>query len=194
LVGNRHALTQRQRLALARGACSQMQVAGRQSREVPAEALPNEEVWIDGYNLLISLESALSGGIILGARDGCYRDLASLHGTYRSVSETAPALKLIGEALAALRVARCHWVLDRPVSNSGRLQALLLELADRAGWAWTVALEYSPDHVLAASDRVVVTSDSAVLDRCSRWVNLGRGLIAQRVPAAWVFELCEPAA
>jgi hypothetical protein len=193
LVGNRHALTQRQRLALARAACSQAQRDERRAREMPVGALAGQELWIDGYNLLISLESALSGGIVLGARDGCYRDLASLHGTYRSVNETEPALRLIGDALASWRVARCHWLLDRPVSNSGRLQSMFLEMAVRAGWAWTVALEFSPDRVLAASDRIVVTSDSAVLDRCSQWVNLARALIASRVPTAWVFDLNGPA-
>ena len=52
----------------------------------------NRELWIDGYNALTTIESALSGSVILRARDGCYRDMASMHGTYRKVQETVPAI------------------------------------------------------------------------------------------------------
>lgn len=184
LVGDRHGLTDRQRLAVARCSCSHEQAEQRAAHQVAPNALAGAELWIDGYNLLISIESALGGGIILEARDGCYRDLASLHGTYRAVSETEPALRLIGEALAAWRVGSCRWLLDRPVSNSGRLKTRILELAAAHGWAWEVQLEFNPDKPLRETAAVVATSDSAVLDRCARWFNGAREIIAERVPLA----------
>ena len=58
-----------------------------------------QRIAIDGYNVLITIEAAMSGGCIFKARDGCLRDLASIHGTYRKVNETIPALQLIGEFL-----------------------------------------------------------------------------------------------
>lgn len=189
LVGDRHALTQRERLALARSLCSAEQCARRQAHATPLERARDEEVWIDGYNLLITVESALGGGVILAARDGCYRDLASLHGTYREVSETLPALRLIGDALAAWGIARCRWWLDRPVSNSGRLRQLMLDVAAEARWPWDVALEFSPDAVLANAPAIVATSDSAVLDRCPRWLNAARLIIDQHVPQAEIVDL-----
>ena len=60
--------------------------------------LAGQELWIDGFNLLILIESALAGGIILIGRDGCCRDLAGLHGTYRDVAETRTAAELIRAA------------------------------------------------------------------------------------------------
>ena len=48
--------------------------------------------------------------------------MASMHGSYRNVDETEPALTLIGEVLNAFRPSECCWYLDRPVSNSGRLR------------------------------------------------------------------------
>jgi hypothetical protein len=189
LVGNRHALTDRQRLALARCASSDPQVQRRRTHEVAPGALTGRELWIDGYNLLISVEAALGGGVILQGRDGCCRDLASMHGTYRAVSETEPALQLIGEALAAWHVSECHWFLDRPVSNSGRLKTLMLELAAANGWPWQVQLEFNPDKVLSESPAIVVSSDSVVLDRCAKWFNGAREIIATRVPTAFIVAL-----
>jgi hypothetical protein len=189
LVGDRHALTDRQRIAIARCACSQAQAERRHAHELAPAALADGELWIDGYNLLISIEAALGGGVILKGRDGCYRDLASLHGTYRTVSETEPALQLIGEALAGWSVRECRWFLDRPVSNSGRLKTRILELAATHGWRWDVQLEFSPDKLLSESPAIVASSDSVVLDRCARWSNVAREIIAAHVPTAAVVPL-----
>jgi hypothetical protein len=188
-VGNRFRLAQRQRLAVARSACAESQRRRRRERESPAGPLAGAELWIDGYNLLIGVEAALGGGVILLGRDGCFRDLASLHGTYRAVGETLPALELIGASLAGWHVARSRWVLDRPVSNSGRLKTVMLELAAGRGWKWDVQLEFSPDKVLSEAAAVVATSDSLVLDRCTSWFNAARTIISERVPAAQIIDL-----
>jgi len=172
LVGDRHELRQRQRLALARGSCTAAQVGSRASRHVVPLALQGAELWIDGYNQLITLEAALAGGILIRGRDGCCRDMASLHGSYRRVEETVPALKLLGAWQAVAGVSTIRWILDRPVANSGRLRALIEELARESGWNWIVALEPSPDAVLTRSPAVVASSDSVVLDRCERWCNV----------------------
>lgn len=182
LVGNRHALSARQRLAVARCTCSQEQLARREAHRLPASALVDRELWIDGYNVLISIESALAGGIILAGRDGCYRDMASLHGTYRDVAETVKAARLIGDFAADCGVAKGHWLLDRPMANSGRLKDILLSVAQQCGWTWQVDLEYSPDKILSTTLDVVASSDSAVLDRCNCWTNAARSIIEQKIP------------
>lgn len=189
LVGNRHELTQRQRLAVARCACAAGQRDRRREHEIPIGDIAGGELWIDGYNLLISIESALGGGVILCGRDACYRDLASLHGTYREVSETLPALRVIGEELARCGVRSCRWFLDRPVSNSGRLRDRMLELAMTSGWTWSVQLEFNPDQLLADSPAVVASSDSVVLDRCARWLNAARHIIDACVPHVHIVHL-----
>lgn len=70
LVGDRHRLTERQRAAVLRSACPDPALAGRRSREVPVEALRGQPLRIDGFNLLLTLESALGGGVVLAGRDG----------------------------------------------------------------------------------------------------------------------------
>lgn len=189
LVGDRFGLTERQRLAIMRAACSDEQLERRRCRCVQPAEFGDKELVIDGYNLLITIEAAMSGGLIFEGRDGCYRDLASIHGTYRRVSETIPALRLIGGFLADLNPAKVRWLLDRPVSNSGRLKTLMGRVAGENGWAWTVGLLQSPDRELARSEAVVVTSDSAVLDRCGRWANLAREMIVTEVPSARIIAL-----
>ena len=153
----------------------------------------DRELWLDGYNVLTLLESALAGGIVLLGRDGCCRDIAGIHRRYRKVNETPPALQLVGETALAWGVSRCRWWLDKPVSNSGRLKTLILETAASAGWNMEVELTFSPDHVLSHTEQIIATSDSVVLDRCQRWVNLARLVIAERIPQARVLDLSSAA-
>ncbi|MHC4423302.1 MAG: DUF434 domain-containing protein, partial [Planctomycetota bacterium] len=149
----------------------------------------NQAVVIDGYNILITIEAAMSGGVIFKGRDGCLRDLASIHGTYRKVSETIPAVQLIGEFLKENSISDCLWLLDSPVSNSGRLKTLIGELASENEWDWEIELLTSPDAKLIRTDLTVASSDSVVLDNCKRWVNLARAIIEEKLPKAHLVDL-----
>jgi len=216
LVGDRFGLTQRQRLAVMRSACSDAQRQSRLSRRVEIGALPGRTLAIDGYNLLITIEAALSGGLIFRGRDGCFRDLASIHGTYRKVEETIPALTLIGAFLGEIGIAGAWWLLDSPVSNSGRLKTLIADLAQDHRWPWHVRLSLNPDaelrgqlpvveqvgwasaHAVSAAwaeahptklPPIVVTTDSVILDACGHWTNLAAEIIARRLPDAPVIDL-----
>ena len=85
-VGNHYLFSERQRLALARSIAPDDKAAGRKSREIRLEDLsenesqPLPEVNIDGFNTIITLETALSGSPVFRGMDGCIRDLAGLRG------------------------------------------------------------------------------------------------------------------
>ncbi|HVP12345.1 MAG TPA: DUF434 domain-containing protein [Phycisphaerae bacterium] len=189
LVGNRYSLTERQRLAVRRASCSDQSLRRRTETMVPLSEGTRRPLGIDGYNLLITVESALSGGPIFAGRDGSYRDLASIHGTYRKVNETQPAITMIADHLSSAEILAVDWYLDRPVSNSARLKVLMAEVVEHSRLRWNIELADNPDAVLAAYDGVVATSDSWILDRCAAWVNLARDIIDAHVPDAWKITL-----
>jgi hypothetical protein len=191
LVGDKFSLTERQRLAIMRSACSDQQLVSRSERRVELKNLAGQSIAIDGYNVLITVEAAMSGGVIFKGRDGCYRDLASIHGTYRKVTETIPAVQRIGEFLIEAGVNKTLWLLDSPVSNSGRLKTLIRELAEKNRWDWEIRLSISPDAELKKADVVVATSDSVVLDECKKWTNLAAEIITPKLPSATVIGLAD---
>jgi hypothetical protein len=191
LVGNRYLLDRRQRIAVARYACTDAQRDSRRQRESAINELTGATLLIDGFNVLTTVEAALSGAIVLAGRDGTFRDLAGMHGTYRKVQETAPALEQIGATLADARISLCRWLLDSPVSNSGRLKTVMLELAARRGWPWEVELVQNPDAVLKTTSETVATADSVILDACGRWVNLARTVVEDHAPRAWIVSFDE---
>ena len=185
LVGDRYRLVERQRVAVLRSSCSDAALASRQSRRIDHQSLEGRPLRIDGFNLILTLESALGGGVVLGGRDGCYRDLASVHGTYRRVEETQLALDLAARWLAEWGAGPCVWLLDAPVSNSGRLAAMIRAVKP----TWSAEVVPDPDKILIQPGELVVSADSAILDRCGEWVNLARGFIDAGVPAAFVVDL-----
>ena len=189
LVGDKFALMQRQRLAVMRSACSDQQLARRKKHQQELAHLSGSQIAIDGYNLLITIEAAMSRALIFKGRDGCYRDLASIHGTYRKVNETIPALQLIGKFLQKKNIPLALWLLDSPVSNSGRLKTLMGQLADENNWGWEIQLVTSPDAALLKTEMTVVSSDSVILDGCRQWVNLAKALIDSKLPQTTIIDL-----
>ena len=129
LVGDKFSLTKRQRLAIMRSACSEKQLVSRSQRCIEPKNLAGRPIAIDGYNVLITVEAAMSGACIFKGRDSCFRDLASIHGTYRKVTETIPAVQLIGEFLEENNIAEKVSFSKKEVwSNQGNKN----EMNDRA--------------------------------------------------------------
>jgi hypothetical protein len=189
LAGDRYHLTRRQRIAVARCACSSPARERREGHCVLATQLQGQELWLDGFNVLTAIETALGGGVILIGRDGCCRDVAGVYSHYHRVQETVPALQAIGRMVAAWGVAQCRWWLDSPVFNSGRLKGIILQVGAEAGWPWHVELVTNPDRVLCASEQIVSSSDHVILDRCHRWFNVSREVLVRQVPQARVVNL-----
>jgi len=172
LVGNRYRLNVRQQKALMGMSAGKQYLELRKAKELNTKELKNKTVLIDGFNLLITLESALSGAYLFKGMDGNYRDVSSVHGTYKRVQKTNDALQLIGKTLMKLGVSKVHWYFDQPVSNSGKIKTQLRELAEQENYPWEISLDHNPDKMLAASQEIVISSDAWILNECQQWFNL----------------------
>ncbi|WP_299221494.1 DUF434 domain-containing protein [uncultured Aquimarina sp.] len=186
LVGNRYRLNARQQRALQGISASEQKILLRGERSITPDNLKDKTIAIDGFNLLIIMESAISGAYVFKGLDGYYRDVSGVHGTYKRVQKTEETLLLIGNTLNELGAIAVDWYFDAPVSNSGRLKTMLRELAEQYQFPWNIYLENNPDKVLADSDHIVVSSDAWVLDRALQSFNLGAYLIENNISKASV--------
>jgi hypothetical protein len=182
LVGNRFQLQKRQREALLRAVCGRAKSRERRARRITPTG---QALLLDGFNLIITVEAALAGGVVLRCEDGLHRDLAQVHSSYRPVTETDSAIALIGEALRP--AASVLWLLDAPVSRSGDLAARIR----RAGWE--VELVPAVDCEIVHRNRVVVSADGPLLDQVAAHVDLTGPIIAA-LTEAWVVDLTSPPA
>lgn len=177
-VGDRYSLNTRQRTALQRIAASEQEIAKRKKQEVPISKLKEKSIAIDGFNLLITLESALSGGYIFQCRDGAYRDMASISGSYKRVRQTQQSIEAVADLLLKVQATAIIWYLDQPVSNSGKLAALIREVGLQKAINWEVELHPDPDgKIISLVDTIAISSDSRVMDESAQWSNITAALL-----------------
>ena len=170
-VGNHFLLSERQRLAIMRSIAIKGQLEARNVKKIPLEQLIGKEVWIDGFNTIITMEAMLNRSILLKGMDGCIRDLAALRGTYRLIPETSEAIRIILSVLQEAGVKKANILLDQPVSNSGRLKALTADIGEAYAPELDIQILRDVDRSLYEKENVI-TSDSVILDHCKSWVNL----------------------
>jgi hypothetical protein len=185
-AGNHYSLKERQRLALVRALASDRRLAERLRKQVTSVHM--DRIAVDGFNTIITLETALSHSPVFFCRDGTVRDLAGLHGTYRIIDKTYKAVQLVFDSLKENGVSAALFFLDRQVSNSGRLKSFIAEIAEAA--AFPVWIELVPDvDMQLIKEPVVISSDSVVLDKCTSWYNLVRSIIEEYLPDTWIVRL-----
>jgi len=172
-VGDHFQLSERQRIAIMRSVATKEQLAMRSAKEVLIDQLRGKEVWIDGFNTIITLEVMLSESTLLSCMDGTIRDLAAMRGTYRIARVTSEAIQFLFDVLQDARANHATILLDQPVSNSGRLKALLADLGENRPFSLDLRILNDVDRQLYGKE-CVISSDSVVLDNCASWVNLTR--------------------
>ena len=173
-IGDHYQLSERQRLALARTVSPRKNIYDRKQKEL--SDIRDKVIYIDGFNIIITLEIAFSKSMLFECMDGTLRDLAGLHGTYRLIPETDLAIDALRKGLEKLGAEKAVIYLDRPVSNSGRLKQRICERFEGSQTETEVLIEDAVDTILK-SRPLVSTADAVILDECEQWFDLVRFII-----------------
>ena len=179
-VGNHHLLSERQRLAIVRATSTSIDIEKRRNKLLN-DVFEGKKIYIDGLNLIITLEVALSESIVLKCMDGTIRDMAGLRGTYKLIDKTDIAIQLIGERLSQMKIAEVTFYLDSPVSNTGRLKQRIIQILNIYSYDVNVELVNNPDVILETKG-YVITSDAIILNKCESWINLANDIICEKLP------------
>ncbi len=182
LVGDRHRLSRLERNCLFRGIVDDGTAESRRRKMVLPDEARGSCLGIDWYNVLITAETYLKGGMVFLADDGVTRDAAAVHGSWRRSAMTGPATDAVVSALGRMEPGRIDVFLDSPVAFSGELAA---ELRCRVGEAvqsaaCTVSLAASADWPLKRYEGIVASSDSVVLDSAGKVLDLARHALEWR--------------
>lgn len=172
LAGNRYRLKTRQIQAFRGASASEEQIQNRKHKQLQAAELKDKTIHLDGFNVVILLESLLSGAYLFKGTDGCFRDLSGVHGTYKRVNQTQKALELVALFFQKTEVHKLIWIFDKPVSNSGRIKQMILDFAVENNMDWEADLQFNPDQFLVENAEISVSSDAWILDHCKTWFNL----------------------
>lgn len=163
-VSDHHRLREDQRFVLARVVVASDTAKLRKDKILPLEALRGRALFVDGYNVLISVESLLGGKPVYLCDDGFLRDIQGIFGSYRPSDLTAPALDAIFDLIASSCPSVTEVLLDQQISMSGRLAALTRRTMaehDVRGMARTAR---DVDRQLKGMEGVIATGDGNIID------------------------------
>ncbi|MBM4241666.1 MAG: DUF434 domain-containing protein [Euryarchaeota archaeon] len=177
-VANRYLLDKRQRNFLARSVFSKAKSEERKRKIIKIAEIKNKHLFVDGYNVLISVESICANdreSIVL-CDDGVLRDLNAVFGKYKFSNMTKNALNQIISIIKDHDPSNVTFFFDRQVSFSAKLANLTQEIMSEYKLEGDVNLSKIVDFELtkAANDieGIVATSDSVMIDKVRKIVDI----------------------
>jgi len=171
LIVDKYQLSTNQRLLLYRAVYDSSTAANHKQKIITSDKIRGSKLAMDGYNVLITVESGLRGGLLVLCDDGFIRDISAVHGKYRITNMTEKALSIILKAVQELKPAETNFFYDAQVSKSGQLASQVrrtLRSAGLTGSAYAVeradisTLDFGD--IVATSDSVLISKAEAVFD------------------------------
>lgn len=187
-VSDHHLLAHQQRFVLARAVAADEVAFSRRYKRAALNEIAGKTLFVDGYNVIITVESLLQCYPVYLCDDGFCRDSRGLFAAYRPTEQTDAALTEILDLLAAARPDGVHFLLDRPMSKSGelarRIRRMLMERHLPGGAEALLDVDRQLK-IRGASGRdvYVASSDSHVIDCVGRALDIP-GELAQLRGAA----------
>ena len=181
LVGNRYQLTSDQRHLLHRGIFSDADSKSRRKSKIPIGKVRNRDLAIDGYNILITIETGLSDRPLILGDDGFIRDISGLSGNFKKTEKTEEAFQLILDIVKRVKPLKTLFLFDSPISMSGELAQEVRSLLKKESLLGDAKAVKVPEKILIGYPGVIATSDTAIIDQSQEVVDLAGDIIVQKI-------------
>ncbi len=177
LVGDKYQLNKTERLILYRSIYSKSEAESIKKKMLTPDMLTDKDVWIDGFNVLNTVEAALRRELLILCDDGVVRDFSQVYGSYKISQYTMSSISMMMEELKNLEASNVIILYDSQVSKSGIIAAKTRETMWSLGLRGDAEAVKKVDSTLSRIDAVVCTSDSVILLACKQFFDLA-GYIA----------------
>jgi hypothetical protein len=177
LVGNRYDLTFDERHLLHRGVFSDVDSEARRKKIISIKEVQYKDLAVDGHNVLITVEAGLSGRPLILADDGFIRDISGLSGSFKKTEVTEKAIRLIVTFLKKWKPRHTLFLFDAPISKSGILAQELRNLLKKENLPGDALAMKVPENTLIGFQGVIATSDTAIIDRSEKVIDLAGSVI-----------------
>ncbi|MCC6014592.1 MAG: DUF434 domain-containing protein [Desulfurococcaceae archaeon] len=175
LVSSRYGLERDERALLLRCIHRGSDAASVRSKTV--RAVTGESLVVDGYNVVLTVASAIEGRQLFLCDDGFVRDLRSSYTKDFESPSVVLSLELVARSLRDLKPAEVLIVLDKNVSWSSRHAEFI-----RGRYGLETVLAARADVEVIGSGRVVCSSDFVILTKAARVFDLAQHVIRSLLP------------
>ena len=172
LVGDKYQLNKIERSVLFRSVFSKKDVDVIKSKRADPSELRGDEIWIDGFNVLNTVEAILRGDYLILCDDHVLRDFSEIHSKYRLSEFTRKALEEIMKFMRKSEVRRVVILFESQISRSGEIAAMAREVMKAEKISGEAKTSKTVDSDLIKSGKIIASSDSAVLLKCRKFIDL----------------------
>lgn len=172
-IGDRYRLKGKHRNLLYRCVFSQREAWGHIDRALTPPEIEGERLCIDGYNVLITVESCILGREFFMCDDGFTRDISGVYGKYRMKEATDSSMEMILRALKELKAESSTIYFDSAVSFSGELARRFREEGRNLGLALKVRVVKRGDARVKSCRGIACSSDRAIIEDSEGVFDLG---------------------
>jgi len=180
LVGNRYGLTSDERHLLHRGVFSNSDSGSRRKKKVFIGEVRNKDLVIDGHNVLITVETGISGRPLVVGDDGFIRDISGLSGNFQKTEMTVQALELVLNFLKRVKPCQTLFLFDSPISRSGELAQEVRSRMQKENLSGDAMAVRVPEKILIGFPGTVATSDTAIIDRSHKVTDLAGYVLSRQ--------------
>ena len=165
LIVDKYQLSTKQKLLMYRAVYDSSTAAKHKEKIVTADKIKDSNLGVDGYNVMITVESGLRGELLVLCDDGFIRDISAVHGKYRMTSMTEKALSIILNAVQDLKPAETNFFFDAQVSKSGELASQVRRTLKSSGLNGNACAVKRADISTLNFGDIVATSDSVLISK-----------------------------
>ncbi len=170
VVADKYRLTKKERNFLLRAIFSKKEA--EEHRKKLTKSVKARDLVVDGYNVLITVESFLKNKELFLSDDGFVRDVSATFGKYRISRTTPKAAEKILSALKAHRPRSVTFIFDLQVSFSGELCKMFRERMSEIGIKGDASTAENADYTIIEANKIVSTSDRAIIKKAERVLDL----------------------
>ncbi len=177
-VCNHYRLGEESRRLLSRTILAKAVSEKRRTKFLPCEEINGNNIIIDGYNIIIGMESILLKKAYL-CDDGVIRDIRGVFRNFKVTKNTEHAIELIFQFLKENNPNEICFLLDSQISKSGVLARNLREKMGHYGFKGDAKTSKHVDYDLKNSRDLVATSDGVIIDEAEKVVNFLSCVVAK---------------
>jgi len=181
-VGDHYRLNRHERHILTRVIVPPKTAVARNRKRLTPKEVSGKKVLADGYNVLIAIESTLSGHTLWLCDDGFVRDTRGVFRSHINTDITIEAVKQMCAILAKSNVSYVKVLLDSQMSQSGELAASIRQELALLSLPGEVLTSAHADFDLKHDDPeyVVTTADGVIIDAVEKVIDLPAAVIEEK--------------
>jgi len=173
-AGDHYGMDKNERYILARTVFSCSTAISRQKKKLGTHDLKDKKLLVDGYNVLITLESLLDADEVWIGDDSFLRDIKGVFKNHSNGNTTYQAVENMLDLIKRSDVASAEILLDTQMKNSGELAALIRKRMEELSISGDARTSKHVDFDLknSSSDYVVATADGVIIDAVKNVIDI----------------------